>query len=85
MQIFLDQFSKKIDNKSHILMILDGLRAHLNNKLIIPKNLTLHFLPPYSPQLNSIERSWSIIKRNYLSFKRYNNIDEVIQSGDDAL
>ena len=69
MQIFLDQFSKTIDKKSQILMILDGSRAHLNNKLIIPKNLTQHFLPPYTPQLNPIERLWSFIKRNYLSFK----------------
>jgi len=84
MQIFLDQFSKTIDKKSHILMILDGSRAHLNNKLIIPKNLTLHFLPPYSPQLNPIERLWSFIKRNYLSFKRYKDIDEVMQSGVEA-
>jgi transposase len=84
MQIFLDQFSKNIDKKSHVLMILDGSRAHLNNKIIIPKNLTLHFLPPYSPQLNPIERLWSFLKRNYLSFKRYNNIDEVIQSGVNA-
>jgi transposase len=84
MQIFLDQFSKTIDKKSHVLMILDGSRAHLNNKLIIPKNLTLHFLPPYSPQLNPIERLWSFIKRNYLSFKRYKDIDEVMQSGVEA-
>jgi transposase len=65
-------------------MILDGSSAHLNNKLIIPKNLTLHFLPPYSPQLNPIERLWSFIKRNYLSFKRYKDIDEVMQSGVEA-
>ncbi len=78
MHIFLDQFSKNIDKKSHVLMILDESRAHLNTKVIIPKNLTFHFLPPYSPQLNPIEPIWSFIKRNYLSFKRYKDIDEVM-------
>ncbi|APJ02787.1 hypothetical protein AXG55_02145 [Silvanigrella aquatica] len=51
---------------------------------MLPKNITLHFLPPYSPQLNPIEHLWSFIKRNYLSFKRYIDIGEVMQSGVDA-
>jgi putative transposase len=28
------------------------------NKLRVPENLSLVFLPPYSPELNSIERLW---------------------------
>jgi len=48
MQNFLNSFSRKIKRNEHILLVLDGSRAHNNNK--IPKNVTLHFLPPYSPQ-----------------------------------
>ncbi|BBH52421.1 hypothetical protein JCM31447_08620 [Fluviispira sanaruensis] len=55
MQIFLNAFSRKIKRSEHVLMILDGSRAHNNSKLVVPKNITLHFLPPYSPQLNHIE------------------------------
>ena len=84
MQIFLDQFSTTIAKNEHVVMVLDGSRAHSNKKILLPKNITLHFLPPYSPQLNPIERLWSFIKRNYLSFKRYKDIDEVMQSGVDA-
>lgn len=56
MQIFLDKFSATICKNDHVLMVLDGSRAYFNNKIIVPKNITLHFLPPYSPQLNPIER-----------------------------
>ncbi|BBH52050.1 hypothetical protein JCM31447_04870 [Fluviispira sanaruensis] len=61
-------------------MILDGSRAHNNCKIVVPKNITLHFLPPYSPQLNHIERLWSYLKRNYLSFRLYEKIEDIIQT-----
>lgn len=84
MQIFLNSFSKSIKRNEHIFMILDGSRAHNNTKIKVPTNITLHFLPPYSPQLNPIERIWAFIKRNYLSFKLYDKIDDIIQSGSEA-
>lgn len=84
MQIFLNSFSRTIKKNEHILLILDGSKAHNNNKIVIPKNITLHFLPPYSPQLNPIERLWSYLKRNYLSFKLYEKIDDIIQAGSEA-
>lgn len=84
MQIFLKSFSKTIKRSEHVLLILDGSKAHNNNKLIIPNNITLNFLPPYSPQLNPIERLWSYLKRNYLSFKLYKKIEDIIQAGIEA-
>lgn len=84
MQIFLNSFSNRIKINEHILMVLDGSRAHNNNKIVIPKNITLHFLPPYSPQLNHIERLWSYLKRNHLSFRLYDKIEDIIQAGSDA-
>jgi transposase len=84
MQIFLDEFSKNIPSNKHVVMILDGASAHTSRTLCIPKNVSLLLLPPYSPELNPIERLWSFLKRNYLSFKIYENIEEVIQKGQDA-
>ncbi|BBH54080.1 IS630 family transposase [Fluviispira sanaruensis] len=84
MQIFLNAFSRKIKRSKHVLMILNGSRAHNNCKIVVPKNIALHFLPPYSPQLNHIERLWSYLKRNHLSFKLYEKIDDIIQAESDA-
>jgi transposase len=81
MQIFIDSFSKKIPKNKHIVMILDGSRAHKNGILHTNKNLTLYFLPPYSPELNPIEILWLFIKKKYLSFKLYNNIEEIDEKG----
>jgi len=84
MQIFLNKFSKTIHYKKHALLILDGSSAHRNGILKIPKNISLHFLPPYSPELNPIERLWLFIKKNYLSFKLYDSMEKIIDIGADA-
>ena len=76
MQIFIDSFLEKIPDNKNIIMVLDGSRAHKNGILRISENLTLYFLPPYSPELNPIERLWLFIKKKYLSFKLYDNLNE---------
>ncbi|WP_130611984.1 transposase [Fluviispira sanaruensis] len=45
------------------------------------KNITLLFFPLYSPQLNHIERLWSYLKRNHLSFRINEKIDDIVQAG----
>ena len=84
MQIFLDSFSKNIAENRHVIMILDGSRAHKNGILLVPKNITLLFLPPYSPELNPIERLWKWIKEKGLAFKTYKDIDEIMKAGVEA-
>ena len=65
-------------------MILDGSKAHNNNIIKIPENIRFCFLPPYSPELNPIERLWLHIKNKYLAFKRYSNYEEIIKAGADS-
>ncbi|MCW5551309.1 MAG: transposase [Verrucomicrobiae bacterium] len=38
----------------------------------------LHFLPPYSPELNPIERVWKLIRRRCLHNRYFAALDEVI-------
>jgi len=61
-QIFLDQLSCA-NSESLNVMLLDNGRFHRANSLIIPQNIVLIFLPPYSPELNPIERFWQDIKQ----------------------
>jgi hypothetical protein len=47
---------------------LDNHRAHhaLTAKAEAAKQrIKLHFMPPYTPELNSIESLWSVIKRDF--------------------
>ena len=45
-----------------ILLLLDNSATHKAKALKIPLNVKLLFIPPYSPELNPIERLWQYIK-----------------------
>ena len=49
------------------IMVLDNGRFHHAKSLVIPDNGVLIFLPPYSPELNPIERLWQAIKQKLFS------------------
>src|ERR1700686_2321739 len=67
-QIFLDIMAKKYA-KQHILLLVDGDPNTHTGDLTIPANITLHFLPPYSPELNPQENLWDEIREKI--FKNY--------------
>lgn len=74
-QIFLNNFSKENPTELKI-MVLDNGKFHKAKKLIIPKNIALVFLPPYSPELNPAEKIWAKYKRAF-SNKFYKSLEEV--------
>ena len=42
----------------HILWVHDGAPSHRSGTLVIPENIRLVELPPYSPELNPVEHLW---------------------------
>ena len=57
-------------------MVLDNGRFHKAKRLIIPENIVLVFLPPYSPELNPAEKIWAKYKREF-SNKFYSALEDV--------
>ncbi len=55
-QAFIDEFIKFIGKQTVARLITDGAGAHRSNRLKIAEQLTLEHLPPYSPELNPVER-----------------------------
>ena len=56
---------------------MNGVGCHVANALEVPSNITLLLLPPYSPELNPVERLWAHLKSHYLSnrvFKDYEHL-----------
>ncbi len=48
--------------KIHIILDQSGYhRSQLVRDAALEKNIKLHYLPPYSPNLNSIERLWKVM------------------------
>ena len=60
-QLFVDAFAQAFPDSLNILL-LDNSGAHTSQRLILPTNVRLVFLPPYCPELNPIERVWRDLK-----------------------
>ncbi len=70
MQLYLDEFAKTL--KEDIILVMDNAGWHKG--LIIPANIEIIFLPPYSPELNPVERLWLYIKSNILKNQIYDDL-----------
>lgn len=55
--------------RQDILLVLDGAPNHRCGVLVVPDNITLLYLPPYSPELNPNENIWDEIREKI--FKNY--------------
>ena len=60
-QCFLEKFSEVFQESLNLLVVDQG-RFHQAKSLRIPENVVLLFLPPYSPELNPIQRLYQDIK-----------------------
>jgi len=54
---------------------MDGAGWHKSKDLQVPSNITILYLPPYSPELNPVERLWQHIKDNILSNRLYETLE----------
>lgn len=55
-------------------------RLHLSWRETLSPSFVLDFLPPYSPQLNPIERVWKLLRRLRLHNQYFGQINEVIEA-----
>ena len=67
-QVFLEVLARKFARQD-ILLVLDGAPNHRCGDLAVPGNITLLYLPPYSPELNPKENLWDEIREKI--FKNY--------------
>jgi transposase len=79
MTAFLQELSREYCGKK-VVLVLDGAGWHRAKALAVPANITLMYLPPYSPELNPVERLWLYIKRNTIRNRIYLTLDELQNS-----
>jgi transposase len=75
----LDEFSKQDEDEFKIILLHNGA-FHKVLKLVIPKNIKLVFIPPYSPELNPSEKIWWKMKRAFTGklHKALDNVSDFI-------
>lgn len=73
LKVFVLQLCDTYPNASAIHLILDNAGYHKSEdflKFIATTKIKIHYLPPYSPNLNPIERIWKIMHEN-VTYNRY--------------
>ena len=84
MQTFLEAFAKTIARNAHVALVVDRAGWHGAKPLRVPANITLIPLPPYSPELNPVERVWLYLKQRLLSLRLHNDHKAVVAAASKA-
>jgi hypothetical protein len=75
-QIFIDALSET-DTEELMLLLLDNASFHKAKNLVIPDNIVLINIPPYSPELNPAEQIWAWFKRAFTN-KAFTTMEQVL-------
>ena len=76
MSLYLAEVSRRHPHE-HLLMFLDRAGWHQAKALVVPDNLTLAWLPPYSPQCNPQELVWREVRREPFGNHDYDSMTAV--------
>jgi transposase len=58
-----------------MVLVMDGAGWHKAKNLQVPDNIEIILLPPYSPELNPVERLWQYLKQNTIKNKVYKTLN----------
>lgn len=78
-KVFLDEIIKDYPTTKKIYLFLDNARYSRNYDVYEyakKLNIELMFLPPYSPNLNLIERLWKFLKKKIRKNKYYDTFEK---------
>jgi transposase-like protein len=87
MNIFLAEVSRR-HAEEFLIMVLDGAGWHKARRLLVPANMRLLFLPPWSPQLNPVEHVWDEMREKWFAnrvFARLRAVEEQLMAALKAL
>ena len=78
MKIFIDEFYKKYRDKN-VILIMDGAGWHKDSTYLLKdvNNIEIILQPPYSPELNPVERLWQYIKDRTIKNEVYETLEEL--------
>jgi hypothetical protein len=81
MNLHLAEISTQVAPGAIAVLVCDGAGWHqTGGALVVPANIVLLHLPPYSPELNPMENVWNYLRQNKLSALVWNTYDEILDA-----
>jgi transposase len=84
MNEFLKMLAQEIGPTDHAVLIMDQAGWHKAKALKVPKNIWILYLPPYSPELNPVERLWAYLRGHYLANRTFDDYQHLLDAGAEA-
>lgn len=78
MNVFLQELSSQFKDDV-ILLCCDGAAWHKSKTLVVPENLVLFHIPPYTPEMNPIEQIWKEIRKVGFRNEIFHTLDKVVE------
>ena len=79
MSLYLESMGKHYP-EHNIIIFMDKAGWHTSNKVAIPKNIKIIFLPPCSPELNPAEHIWDYARENNFKNKFFDSFKKLVDS-----
>ena len=81
MNLHLAEISTQVAPGAHAVITLDGAGWHqAEGRLIVPENISLLPLPPYSPELNPVENVWQFLRQNHLANRVFDTYTAIVDA-----
>lgn len=84
MNLYLAELSATFPDKK-IMLIWDQAGWHKSNSLKVPDNIVLKSLPPYSPELNPVEKLWQWLKKHVCRNRLFAFLDDLMDTLEETL
>ena len=61
-----------------IILFCDNAPWHEGEQVMIPDNITILYIPPYTPEMNPIEQIWTEIRKRGFKNVLFQSLDTVV-------
>ena len=76
----LAEIARTVAPGAHAALVLDGAGWHGGHALVVPDNISLVVLPPYSPELNPVEKVWQYLRPNWLAISVFDDYPAIVEA-----
>ena len=77
MNAFLKELSKQYP-QDKILLVCDSASWHRSKDLVLPENIIMLHIPPYTPEMNPIEQIWKQLRSMGFRNEIFKTLDSVV-------
>lgn len=77
MNTFMEELSKKYSD-DQIVMVCDGATWHKSKAMVIPDNIKIVHIPPYTPEMNPIEQIWRELRTQGFCNEVFKTLEKVV-------